>query len=662
MADVRGNPWEHDPGPTAASGWAELFAETPNYRGLGRAVLGREAFRWHHGPMFYRGRLDGSAKVLIVGQEGAQDESLSHRSFTGGTGARMQHLLRFIGLDRSYLFLNSFVYPIFGQYTQDLRKLAQDPRSPIVKHRNRIFDKAVVDGDVRLVVAVGRAAKESVATWIEAHGGTADPEALHNATLGSIPNRVLVVGVLHPGGAAGGSTAEHQGRLPARHRPHQGRLQDQPTWLPVDAGMTRNLSTAYPYSSAAIPYRDFPFGTCPRLGRGGTSSNRSDNQRGIRLFSAAGKYNAEGAHLSDPSTAAGSNAGYDDDPGDLPYEPPRANPRAFDAGPPAALARSCSAAEPGFDWPDFAALGVTSHPSFGVGPIYRGRSASSASWSSPTSDPTTTCSRRGRSGRGGSALPGLPARSRSDQALPHHPLAPVDTLDLTPAAATLVDHPEVQALHRELLRRVAEATRASRRSWPSARRSSARAQRRTGGSTSSSSPPRGAGCPRPGRRPHGRSRPGYTKDLTNPTFVAPRPEPAAAHRPAVRHAALGGHLRRPRRAPDDTDLGKPSPDYLKLFLPSWVAACRGPPHGGRAAGGRPAHLTLSPNFRGNEKKATSCRSTRGGALRARGAGRHDGRARLLAPGASRLHSWRGHAAVGRTAHGARGAALFAIAQ
>ena len=107
--------------------------------------------------MFFRGRLDGPAKVVVVGQEGAQDESLSHRSFTGGTGAHMQHLLRHVGLDRSYLFLSFFVYPLFGQYADDLRPLAQDRRSPIVSHRHRILDKAVVDGDVRLVVAVGRA-------------------------------------------------------------------------------------------------------------------------------------------------------------------------------------------------------------------------------------------------------------------------------------------------------------------------------------------------------------------------------------------------------------------------------------------------------------------------------------------------------------------------
>jgi uracil-DNA glycosylase len=69
---------------------------------LGLAVLGKEKFRWHFGPMFYRGRLgDNQVKVLVIGQEGAQDESLAQRSFTGGTGARMQHFLHHIGITRS---------------------------------------------------------------------------------------------------------------------------------------------------------------------------------------------------------------------------------------------------------------------------------------------------------------------------------------------------------------------------------------------------------------------------------------------------------------------------------------------------------------------------------------------------------------------------------
>ena len=578
MADVRGDPWEHDPGPTDASGWAALFAETPNYRGLGRAVLGREAFRWHHGPMFYRGRLDGSAKIVIVGQEGAQDESLAHRSFTGGTGARMQLFLRFIGFDRSYLFLNSFIYPIFGQYSMDLRPLAQDPRSPIAQHRNRIFDKAIIDGDVRLVVAVGTAAKESVVTWIRAHGGSAQSDALHNANMGSIPNRVRAVGVLHPGGATGGSTATIKADFQRAVNRIRGWVADDAGWLPADPGMTRNLSTAYPYSSAAIPYRDFPFGTCPRLGRGGTSSNRSDDQRAIRLFSAAGKYNASGAHLSDPSTATGSNQGYDDDAGDLPYEPPRAKPQSFDPGPPDDLARLLMGAEPGFAWPDFAAHGVRSHPSFGVGPIYRGRFRQvSLVVLADQASQDDVFSGHALSGEAGQRFQGfLRAAGLSQRYLILRSI-PVDTLDLTAAARNaIVDDAKVRALHGELLRRIAAAN-----GGLAALVAIGTAARRLAPHVAP------AGLPIVELAAHGGSgwaaswqagltdlsARNYAKDLTNPTFALPasRSQLPRIDLPYGTTRWIGTSGDRGVR-PRDLDLGKPSPDYLKLFLPSWIAS------------------------------------------------------------------------------------------
>jgi uracil-DNA glycosylase len=576
VADVRGNPWEHDPGPANATGWADLFAETPNYRGLGRAVVGREAFRWHHGPMFYRGRLDGSAKVLVVGQEGAQDESLSHRSFTGGTGARMQHLLRHLGIDRSYLFLNSFIYPIFGQYTSDLRPLAQDPRSPIVTHRNRVFDEAVVDSDVRLVIAVGTAAKESVATWIKAHGGHAQPDQLHNASLGSIPARARVVGVVHPGSASGGSTAPIKADFARAIARIRDWLDDDPGWLPVDLGMSRDLAATFPYSSAAIPYRDFPFGLCPRLGRGGTSSNRSDDQRAIRLFSSAGKYNVSGAHLSDPSTAGGSNQGYDDDPGDLPYEAPRANPRSFDPGPPANLARLLLGGEPGFDWPVFSSLGVTSNPSFGVGPIYRGRfgQLSLVILADQTSEDDLFTG-RALSGEAGQQFQGFLRAAGLTQRYLILRTLPVDALDLSAAKRNmLVDNPKVRAVHRELLRRVIGANggvAALAAMGPGAQRLAPNVVP--------------AGLPVVKLAAHGE--PGwaaswqagltdlsgrtYTKDLSSPTFAMPasRSQLPRIDLPYGTPRWLGTSGDRGVR-PKDLDLGRPSPDYLKLFLPSWV--------------------------------------------------------------------------------------------
>jgi uracil-DNA glycosylase len=579
MADVRGDPWEHDEGPPAASGWAELFAQTPNYRGLGVAVVGREAFRWHHGPMFYRGRLDGSAKVMLVGQEGAQDESLSHRSFTGGTGARMQHFLHHLGLDRSYLFLNSFVYPIFGQYTPDLRPLAQDPRSPIAAHRKLIFDKAAVAGDIRLVVAVGRAAKESVASWIEAHGGTADPDHLENATRGSLPARLRFVGVLHPGAAAGGgSTNAIKADFARAIGLIGGWMKDDPSWLPADPGVPRDLSKPYAYSSDAIPYRDFPFGTCPRLGRGGTSSNRSDAQRGIRLFSAHGSYNASGAHLSDPSTAAGTKEGYDDDPGDLPYEPQRHDPEAFDPGPPATLARLLLGGEASFPWPDFAALGVTADASFGVGPSYRGRFADlSLVVLADQASEDDLFAARALTGDAGQRFQGFLAAA----GLTHRYLIlrtlPVDTLDLTASArAALVDQAPVQALQRELLRRVLAqnaGVTALVALGPGARRLAPHvlpAGLDVIELAAFSEPNAAASWQAALTTLQART---YTKDVASPSFTLPATR-AGIPRYDLPYGVLRWFGTSGDRGvrPTDTSTQRPSPDYLKVFAPSWLMA------------------------------------------------------------------------------------------
>jgi uracil-DNA glycosylase len=577
MVDERGDAWEHDPGPTKASGWAALFAETPNYRGLGRAVLHREAFRWHHGPMFFRGRLDGSARVVLVGQEGAQDESLSHRSFTGGTGARMQHFLRHLGLDRSYLFLNSFVYPIFGQYNDALRPLAQDPRSPIVQHRTRILDKAVVDGDARLVVAVGRAAKESVASWVRAHGGNANPEQLENATLGSLPSRLRLVGVVHPGSASGGSTAQIKADFQRACNLIRDRIDADAGWLPADPGVPRNLGAAFQYRSAAIPFRDFPFGTCPRLGRGGTSSNRTDDQRGIRLFSAAGRYNAAGEHLADPSSAGGSRDGYADDAGDLPYEPPRAAAADVDRGPPSSLARLLLGAEPGLAWPDFASLGVTSHASFGVGAIYRGRfqGLSLIVLADQASDDDLFTG-RALSGDAGQHLNRFLLAAGLDRRYLILRTLPVDTLDLTTAKRnSLVDRPQVQALHRELLRRVLAQNpdvTALLALGPGAQRLAPQVapagleviQLAAHGASQSA-----ASWQQALDRLATRS---YPKDVANPSFQlgSGRGQLPRIDLPYGTLRWVGTSGDRAVR-PTDLDLDRPSPDYLKLFAPAWVA-------------------------------------------------------------------------------------------
>ena len=75
------------------------------------------------------------------------------------------------------------MYPIFGQYGTKERLLGQHPKSPIRRHREELFDYAVQrnHNELHLAIAVGAAAKESLAAWVESHGGQADPDRLHLA-------------------------------------------------------------------------------------------------------------------------------------------------------------------------------------------------------------------------------------------------------------------------------------------------------------------------------------------------------------------------------------------------------------------------------------------------------------------------------------------------
>ncbi len=266
----RGSPWEYDPGPAKNRSWSRLFAETPNYRGFGVAMSGNEEFRWHFGPMFYRGRLgDNQVKVLVVGQEGAQDESLSHRSFTGGTGGRMQHLLTHLGINRSYLFLNTFVYPIFGQYDGLLPIIAQHPAfadrpaPPSAVRLRRVTQRSAARHRRR---PCGQGVAGQLGRGPRRHGRPRQPAS----------RRCSVISPELRHGRRAPPRWRRQGRRGlGRSSPASRRRSTTCTqWISADpdvaAGRPRRHPArprAYTYSSDPIPFRDFPYGVAWRLGR-----------------------------------------------------------------------------------------------------------------------------------------------------------------------------------------------------------------------------------------------------------------------------------------------------------------------------------------------------------------------------------------------------------
>ena len=323
-ASTRGNLHDYDPGAPKSSLWPDLFAETPNYRHFGKKVIGGwgEKFRWNVGPMFYRGRLTpNSVKVFIVGQEGAQDENLSNRSFTGSTGTRMQKFLNYLGITESYLFMNTFVYTITGQYSlygedakdeskkaenKRLKWLAQNENSIIVKHRHKMFNYMLETNkkNLDLIIGVGTAGKESVVTWLNSHkkGSCSYSKLTRSFCLGKgALEGIVAIGLRHPGAASArnaGSTAS--GGLIADFQKKanivSSKIIEDSNFLPKDKAGKTDFTKKFKYGYAPIPHKDFSFGTPWVLGRKGTTSNRRGKQT-IQIYSDKGCYN-NGARIN----------------------------------------------------------------------------------------------------------------------------------------------------------------------------------------------------------------------------------------------------------------------------------------------------------------------------------------------------------------------------
>jgi uracil-DNA glycosylase len=117
-------------------------------------------FRTEWGPIFHRGRLDGTARILIIGQDPAQHETVVRRILVGEAGRRVQGFLAKLGITRSYVFVNAFLYSVFGSVRTQTRR---DPR--LVGYRNRWLDALLLNRDVAAVLALGDAAAEAWQMW-----------------------------------------------------------------------------------------------------------------------------------------------------------------------------------------------------------------------------------------------------------------------------------------------------------------------------------------------------------------------------------------------------------------------------------------------------------------------------------------------------------------
>ena len=145
---------EFDPGPPAA--FAQQFASVPDY------ALFKEAFWYDWGPVFYRGRLDGSARLLCIASDPGATERIVGRTLVGDAGQRVQGFLGKLGLTRSYLCLNAYCYGLIPSESATGAKLLNDPQH--LSWRNHLYDMAR-SANVQAIIAFGAQAQHAVKAW-----------------------------------------------------------------------------------------------------------------------------------------------------------------------------------------------------------------------------------------------------------------------------------------------------------------------------------------------------------------------------------------------------------------------------------------------------------------------------------------------------------------
>lgn len=151
---------QSDPGPAGA---LKTFMDaTPDYR----AEVGDATTFWYaFGPVLYRGRLDGSARVLCIASDPGPSECLPfvRRTLVGDSGQKTQGFLAKLGLTRSYVLVNASAVAMRpSQLAKGLKALKTN--AAIRAAREGLYDRLLTPG-VQAVIAFGDVAHDIYDLW-----------------------------------------------------------------------------------------------------------------------------------------------------------------------------------------------------------------------------------------------------------------------------------------------------------------------------------------------------------------------------------------------------------------------------------------------------------------------------------------------------------------
>jgi len=131
------------------------------------AAYPTDDFRVEWGPIFHRGRLDGSARLLAIGQDPAAHETFVRRILVGTAGHRVQGFLKKLGITKRYVMVNAFVFSVASQAGGEQHK----DKPSIVAYRNRWLAALLTTGGIEGVVAFGGLAHDAWNRFVGSNAG-----------------------------------------------------------------------------------------------------------------------------------------------------------------------------------------------------------------------------------------------------------------------------------------------------------------------------------------------------------------------------------------------------------------------------------------------------------------------------------------------------------
>jgi len=153
-----------DAGPPA--GIQAILTATPDYL----AATADPSIFWHHfGNVFYRGRLDGTARLLGIASDPGPSECLpfARRTLIGDSGQKTQGFLAKLGLTRRYVLVNAFAVAMRPRAKSKGLAVMQTNLA-IKSARHALYDALLGAGGLQAIVAFGDVAHRAYDIWKEA--------------------------------------------------------------------------------------------------------------------------------------------------------------------------------------------------------------------------------------------------------------------------------------------------------------------------------------------------------------------------------------------------------------------------------------------------------------------------------------------------------------